>query len=224
MEIKNRDYFLQNFPLPKNWKLIKKNKNSPHSLLIGDGSSFQVSFPKNKALQNNRTLRQAIGFKKEPLSVLDITAGWGKTAFLISQLGCQVTAIEANPFVFYLVQEGLEYNNINSNQFEIKLDNSLNYLNSLKNSHYYPDIIFIDPMFGGRKKSLSKKPLKILKKLVGETIDKQELFNLALLKARKRVVVKRHKLDRPLKVNILCTFKGHSVCYDVFNPIGDKVH
>ena len=40
-----------------------------------------------------------------PLSVLDITAGWAKDAVLISKLGCHVTAIENNSFVFHFVQE-----------------------------------------------------------------------------------------------------------------------
>lgn len=224
MENNKRDHFLQNFSLPKKWKLIKKNKNSPHSLLMEDGSIFQLRFPKDKTLKYSQSLAQAIGFKKHPLSVLDITAGWAKEAFLISQLGCQITAIESNPFVFYLVEESLEHNNIDPSQLKIKLDNSLNYLRSLKKACHYPDIIFMDPMFGGRKKSLSKKPLRILKELAGDTIDKQELFNLALLKAKNRVVVKRHKLDKPLKKQILCSFKGHSVCYDVFNPIGGEIH
>ena len=224
MENRKRDQFLKNFPLPKGWKLVKQNTKNLHTLLLKDGSVFQLNFSKNKSLLRNQTLVQAIGFKNQPLSVLDITAGWAKEAFLMRQLGCQVTAIESNPFVFYLVQENLEYNNIDTNQFQIKLDNSLNYLKSLKNPHYYPDIIFMDPMFEGRKKSLSKKPLRILKEIVGETTDKQALFNQALLKAKKRVVVKRHKSDSPLQTNILCSFKGHSVCYDVFNPIGDPLH
>ena len=223
MENKKRDQFLQSFPLPKGWKLIKKNKTGPHILLTEDGSVLQLSFSRQKTLVRT-SLAQAIGFKNQPLSVLDITAGWAKSAFLMCQLGCQVTAIESNPFVFYLVQENLEYNNIDTSQFQIKRDNSLNYLKLLKNPQYYPDIIFMDPMFEGRKKSLSKKPLRILKELVGETTDKQALFKQALLKAKKRVVVKRHKLDSPLQQNILCSFKGHSVCYDVFNPIGGSLH
>ena len=219
-----RDQFLQNFPLPKGWQVKKKNDKSPHALLMEDGSAFQLSFHKDKPLLYNQTLAQAIGFKNQPLSVLDITAGWAKSAFLIYQLGCQVTAIESNPFVFYLVQENLEYHNIDAKRFQIKLDNSLNYLKSLKTFHCYPDIIFMDPMFEGRKKSLSKKPLKILKEIAGATIDKQTLFNQALLKAKKRIVVKRHKLDKPLQKKMLCSFKGHSVCYDVFNPIGDNTN
>ena len=219
MENRERDKILQSFPLPKGWT-VKKRPERGHVLLIEDGSAFQLNFSKNKTLSRNQTLAQAIGFKNQPLSVLDITAGWAKEAFLISQLGCSVTAIESNPFVFYLVQENLEYNKIDTRQFQIKLDNSLNYLKSLKNFRHYPDVIFIDPMFEGRKKSLSKKPLRILKKIVGETANKQILFNTALLKAKKRVVVKRHKLDKPLQESILCSFKGHSVCYDVFHPKG----
>ncbi|MCZ0932331.1 MAG: class I SAM-dependent methyltransferase [Oligoflexia bacterium] len=224
MKNRKRDQFLQNFPLPKGWQVKKENEKGYHVLLIEDGSVFQLDFRKNKSLSHSQTLVQAIGFKNQPLSILDITAGWAKSAFLMRQLGCQVTAIESNPFVFYLVQESLEYNNADTNQFQIKLDNSLNYLKSLNNPLYYPDIIFMDPMFEGRKKSLSKKSLRILKEITGETTDKQALFNRALLKAKKRVVVKRHKLDKPLQKNILCSFKGHSVCYDVFNPIGEDRH
>ena len=155
---------------------------------------------------------------------MDITAGWAKEAFLLLQLGCQVTAIESNPFVFYLVQENLEYHKIDLKQFQIKLDNSLNYLRSLKNPNDYPDIIFMDPMFAGRKKSLSKKPLRILKEIVGETSGKQALFNLALRKAKKRIVVKRHKLEQSMGKKLLSSFKGRSVCYDVFNPTGENEH
>ena len=220
MKNKKRDEILQSFPLPTGWKIKKRRTEKGHVLLIEDGSVFQLKFSKNKSLSRNQNLAQAIGFKNQPLSVLDITAGWAKEAFLIFQLGCQVTAIESNPFVFYFVQESLEYNKIDTSQFQIKLGNSLNYLKSLKNFRHYPDVIFMDPMFTGRKKSLSKKPLRILKKIVGETINKQILFNTALLKAKKRVIVKRHKLDKPLQKNILCSFKGHSVCYDVFHPKG----
>ena len=77
----------------------------------------------------------------------------------------------------------------------------------------------MDPLFQSRKKSLSHKPLRILKALVGETRHKQALFELALKKAKKRVVVKRHRLEHPLKGgHRLCSYKGRSVCYDVFRP------
>ena len=221
MENKKRDQFLQNFPLPKGWHIHKKNKKSPHALFMEKGTDFQLNFSKNKSLLRNQTLVQAIGFKGQPLSVLDITAGWAKEAFLLLQLGCQVTAVEANPFVFYLVQENLEYHKIDLKRFQFKLDNSLNHLKSLKNPSRYPDIIFMDPMFAGRKKSLSKKPLRILKEIVGETRNKQALFNLALRKAKKRVVVKRHKLEQSMGKKLLSSFKGRSVCYDVFSPTGE---
>ena len=221
MDKKKRDQFLQTFPLPKGWT-VQKRKEERHTIITKDKTCFQLDFTNNQSPSKNQALVQAIGFKKQPLSILDITAGWAKDSFLMCQLGCQVTAIEANPFVFYMVQESLEQEKAPVNRFQIKLDNSLNYLKSLKNFQDYPDVIFMDPMFEGRKKSLSKKSLRILKEIVGETIDKQKLFNESLLKAKKRVVVKRHKLDKPLQKNILCSFKGHSIFYDVFNPIGDK--
>ena len=221
MANKKRDQFLQNFPLPKGWT-VKKEKEEKHSIITKDKVHFQIDFSQNQTLFKNQAFVQAIGFKKQSLSILDITAGWAKDSFLMYQLGCQVTAIEANPFVFYMVQESLEKEKVPTNSFQIKLGNSLNYLKSLKKLQDYPDVIFMDPMFEGRKKSKSKKNLRILKEIVGETTDKQKLFEESLLKAKKRVVVKRHKLDKALDKNILCSFKGHSVFYDVFNPIGDN--
>ena len=78
----------------------------------------------------------------------------------------------------------------------------------------------MDPLFEKGKKSLSRKPLRILQALAkDEKSETRELFQECLKKAIKRVVVKRHRLQTPLKGPLLCSFKGRAVCYDVFSPL-----
>ena len=215
------DKGLKQFLLPPGWRL-ERAKNQKPLLFTQEGLSLSLDFSQKKALLPGQALVKAIGFKGSRLSVLDITAGWAKEAFLISQLGCFVTAIEASAFVFHFVQESLAkdpssflHKKEDKPRLQFIQDDSFNYLNQLKKEDF-PDVIYMDPMFGERKKSLSKKELRILKQLVGETKNQKELFHLALKIAKKRLVVKRHHLDPPLHKNRLCTFKGRSVCYDVF--------
>ena len=216
MEKSKRKKFLKNFLLPPGWRFeIIKNKGVV--LFTQANLTFSLDFSTKKQLIRRQPLVKAIGFKNQPLCVLDITAGWAQEAFLISQLGCYVTAVESHPFVFYFVQESLHQKGLKLSGLHFILDDSLNYMKSIEKINR-PDVIYMDTMFGNRKKSLSNKSLRILKELVGETKNKQALFNLALKKAKKRVVVKRHHLELPVKENRLCFFKGRSVCYDVFMP------
>ena len=210
-------FFLERFPLPEGWTL-KWDVKKGYVLHTVEGLSFFIDFPvKQKAFVSKQPLIKALGFKNKSLSVLDITAGWSKDAFLIAQLGCQVTAVESHPFVFHFVKSSLESKAHSPLPLKLILGDSLNYLKSLKKQEDYPDVIFMDPMFEGRKKSLSQKSIRILKALTGKTQNKEILFQWALEKAQQRVVVKRHKLDKPLSLKFISSFKGHSVCYDVFS-------
>ena len=217
MKADSLETFLKEFPLPKGWRMQKK-KNTGLCLTANDGQVFWLDFLSKKALSQKQPLAKAVGFKGKPLNILDITAGWAKEAFLLSKAGCHVTAVESNPFVFHFVQKSLLQKRISLTNLQFALDNSLNYLKNIKETEK-PDVIYMDPMFGNKKKSLSQKSLVILKKIVGETKDKDLLFKYSLRKAKKRVVIKRHRLDPPFKRKPLCTFKSRSICYDVFRPI-----
>jgi len=175
--------------------------------------SFSLDFSKQSLPKLQQPLIKAIGSKNKTCSVLDLTAGWLKDSFLIASFGCRVTAIESHPFVFYFVKKQLERQKPAHLFLDLILGDGLEYLKVLKEK---PDIIFIDPMF--RKKSLSQKPLRILKALTGETQNKEQLFKQALKTAKKKVIVKRHKLDQALSPHFIASFKGRSVCYDIFPP------
>lgn len=207
---------LKDFPLPKGWSLSFGQDKRP-VLWTKEGLSLCLDFSTGQSLSPHQPLAKAIGFKGKPLFVLDVTAGWAKDSVLMARLGCHVTAVEAHPFVFHFVQQSLKPEEASSLHLKFVLDNSLNYLNNLKKD-CLPDVIFMDPMFGERKKSLSRKPLRVLKSLVDSAKDQKALFALALKKAGKRVVVKRHRREAPMQKNSLCSFPGRSVCYDVFSP------
>lgn len=152
-----------------------------------------------------QSIAKAIGIKKYnlPLSVLDVTAGLAKDAFVLACLGCSVTMIERNPIVAELVNNALiladdeaDFQDIKQQGFKLTQADAIEYLDKLttKSDALVPDIIYIDPMYPERKKSASvKKNMQMLQKLVGHNLDEAELLNHALLKAKRRVVVKRPK-------------------------------
>ncbi len=141
------------------------------------------------------------GKRKTQLSILDMTAGLGQDSFCLASRGHHITAIEQNPYVFLLVNDGL----IRAQQ-DIKLQdsasrirlyfaNAINFA-TLDLSHQAYDVIYLDPMFPERLKSAKvKKNMQLLHQLVG--IDEQNndaLFLFAQSFFAKKIVVKRPRL------------------------------
>lgn len=148
-------------------------------------------------------LAKAIGLKKgaNP-TVIDATAGFGRDAFVIANLGCKVTLIERNPLIATLLDDALrrasnneELANIITRMSLINHDATA-YLNTLELTKgvIYPDVIYMDPMFPSRDKSaLVKKDMRLLHQLAGPDTDSERLLIIARSTALKRVVVKRPK-------------------------------
>lgn len=201
--------------LPEDWSL-KKNSEGFFELHTDKGGPFFVRFP-STSLLIHQPLVKALGFKGKPLTVWDVTAGWGQDAYLFASLGCLVTAIEKEELVFFLLQEGLaRILPLKKGCLKFIHDNSINYL---KNTSEKPDVIYMDPLFGREKKSLSTKSLRILQTLVHkEKNETEKLFQESLKMAGKRVIVKRHRLQPSFKGPFRHSFKGRAVCYDVFCP------
>lgn len=151
-----------------------------------------------------QAIAKAIGLKqyKLPIHVLDATAGLAKDAFVLACLGCSITLIEKDPIVAELVSNALiraekeeKFKVIRKQGFKLINTDAVEFL---KTTATRPDVIYIDPMYPERKKSAAvKKNMQILQKLVSHSEDKTknetELLNQALIKAKKRVVVKRPK-------------------------------
>ena len=122
--------------------------------------------------------------------ILDMTAGWGRDAMVMAQAGGHLTLLEKNPLMaamLFQAHQSLIDFNLQSN-IRCVWANAHDYL---KNMTEKPDVIYIDPMHPERQKSaLVKKHLQVLQQLVPPNEDVEELIQLALQHALKRVVVK----------------------------------
>lgn len=170
----------------------------------------------------NQLIAKAVGVKpKVKLSVLDVTAGLGRDAFVLATLGCDVVMCERSSIIHALLEDGLKRASHEAWFQQLNLTlihaDAIFYLSALDKNNY-PDVIYIDPMFPEKIKSaLVKKEMRVLRKVVGDDVDSEKLFNVALSIAKKRVVVKRAKLAPTLtdkKPDVV--YKGKSSRFDVY--------
>ncbi len=167
------------------------------------GLPIQVDFLHGKTgfrsqrFQHEMIVKAVAGRSKETLSVLDCTAGLGRDGFLLAAAGFKVTLLERNPAIACLLLDGLERAAHDADtaavctRIRTHVGSAHDYLRDLPESER-PDVICVDPMFPEREKSaLVKKEMRIFRAVVGDDDDAVELLELALHKARKRVVVKR---------------------------------
>ncbi len=146
-------------------------------------------------------LAKAIGFKgNENLTVVDATAGLGRDAFVLANLGAKVTLIERSPILSLLLSDGLnrlasepELATIAKTRMHLINTNAITWLEHCAENKK-PDVIYLDPMYPHRTKSaLVKKEMRALRALVGDDTDTHQLLHAAIHCAQKRVVVKRPK-------------------------------
>ena len=186
---------------------------------------FSHSFSSQKliqrSLQKNQSLLKACNNKKREIkTVADLTAGWGRDSFILATHGQQVCMVEQNDLIYscldYLLEIAREDNtNELFNRLKLVQNNSLNYLSSLQGIQ--PDCVYLDPMFPAHKSGARpSKDLQILQ-LITDNQDIKKVFELALQKARYRVVVKRpiHSTAlNDLKADIV--YREKTIRFDVY--------
>ena len=156
------------------------------------------------------------------LRVVDATAGLGRDAFVLAQLGCSVTLIERQPLIAALLEDGLRRALADAEVAAIVGRMSLLRGDAIETLRAWPDeppqIIYLDPMFPQREKSaLVKKEMRLFRTLAGADDDAPELLSTALTLATHRVVVKR-----PRKAPAIAgetpgyTLEGKSSRYDIY--------
>lgn len=148
---------------------------------------------------------RAMGYKKrvEAPSIVDATAGFGRDAFVFASLGCRVHMIERSPTIAALLADGLRraYADETIGEWARELISFTegDSLLSLQCLPFVPDVIYLDPMYPDRKKaSNAKKEMQLIKMIVGDDPDADELLPMALSLAQNRVVVKRPINAAPL--------------------------
>jgi 16S rRNA (guanine1516-N2)-methyltransferase len=155
-------------------------------------------------------------------SVLDATAGLGRDAFVLAELGCMVSLIERQPLIAALLEDGLRRAAADADVGPVVGRMRLLIGNAIELMRHWageaPQVIYLDPMFPHRDKSaLVKKEMRLFRPLVGADDDAPALLAAALALATHRVVVKR-----PRKAPAIAgeapgyALEGKSSRYDIY--------
>ena len=171
----------------------------------GLGKPFEIDFASGKYAHRRRfgggrgqPMARAIGLKQgQSPSIIDATAGFGRDAFVLASLGCEVTMLEQNPVMSLLLADALKRAQATAEIAEIAERMRLEQTDAvdyLQQTTATADVIYLDPMYPSREKSaLVKKDMQLLHQLVGADTNSAALLAVARQKALKRVVVKRPK-------------------------------
>ena len=194
-------------------ELLKKGGLSV-DILPRNGEQRSYPAPKEGAFA------QAIGRKTK--TVIDATTGWAQDSLCLFRMGYDVRCIERSPMMAALLTDAFERLARESWVKKLELSPPIlmtgNAIELLKNLETQPDCIYLDPMFSPKRKksALSKKSMTILQELVGEDLDKTELFEAAFAATGKRVVVKSPDYAEPLGGKPSESFSGKLLRYDVY--------
>ena len=182
---------------------------SAHRRLFGGGSGQMIA----KAV--------GIGPGIRPY-VLDATAGLGRDAFVLAQLGCTVSLLERQPIVAALLVDALERARQHPEVGAIVARMPFAAGDAITVMRHWvgdvPEVIYLDPMFPDREKSaLVKKEMRLFKLLVGGDDDAPQLLAAALDLASHRVVVKRPRKAPPIVgAKVSHVLEGKSSRYDIY--------
>jgi 16S rRNA (guanine1516-N2)-methyltransferase len=199
-------------------KLLDKEQLKKGGLVVDiePRNGEQRSWPAPK----QGALAQALGRKTR--TVVDATTGWGQDCLHIFRMGYEVLCMERSPVMAELLADG--FNRMAEQDWMQKLNlqpprlltgNAIDLLTALETQ---PDCIYLDPMFPPKRKksALAKKSMMVLRDLLGDDQDKEQLFEAALSAAGKRVVVKSPDYAEPLGGKPNESFQGKLLRYDVY--------
>lgn len=190
----------------------------------GHGLMIDLAALDLRTVSGGLTRKQPIAraFGPKVRTIVDATAGTGQDAALLAALGYEVAAIERSPVLHALVEDGLEramrdeaFNHAVGGRLQLVCGDSRQTLIEIDPP---PDAVYIDPMFPPKKRAsaLPRKEIQMLRKLIGDDPDADELFAVAMQTAQQRVIVKRPTHTPPLGGKPSLGFEGKLVRYDVY--------
>ncbi|MCF7981592.1 MAG: class I SAM-dependent methyltransferase [Pseudomonadales bacterium] len=189
-----------------------------------DFISGAMGYRKHHMALKKELIAKAVGMKTGYFpTVIDATAGFGRDAFVLASLGCQVTLLEQNPIVALMLKSGLERAQLDPDTASII---ALMHLHEMEAVSFFrtierqnrPEVIYLDPMFPVRKKSAKvKKDMQVLQQLLKPDDGGEKLLVPALEKASKRVVVKRPRTAPNLAdMRPQVCLKGKASRFDIY--------
>lgn len=177
-------------------------------------------------------LARAVGLKHGATpDVVDATAGFGRDALVLAQMGCRVRLLERSAVIAALLDNALQRALCQRDTTEIAARMTLirgdarDYLANLTPDER-PQVVYLDPMYPHRNKSaLVKKEMRALRALVGGDDDAAELLRTALSCATRRVVVKRPRTAAALAgPTPSAAIAGKNTRYDIYVIGGVAAH
>lgn len=169
-------------------------------------------------------VRAVRGRAREPLQVIDATAGLGRDSFVLACSGFAVTLIERSPIVAALLADGLRRAQV---ALEPQVSEAAARMTLAQGdarellaqwpAARRPDVVYLDPMFPDERKSaLPKKEMQLFQHLLGVS-DDADLLDSACAAARRRVVVKRPLKGPALTARVPSyVLSGKAVRFDVY--------
>lgn len=177
---------------------------------------LSIGFDLPGTASKKQPLGRAIG--RRTRTVVDATAGWGEDARRFCAMGYAVTVVERSPVMAALLRNAAD-RAVGSPRAGFPPGvvgrDAIDYL--AENPGAW-DCVYLDPMFPPKRRSstLPRRPLRLLRELVGDDPDTGRLYDSAMRAALKRVVVKRPDHGAPVFGPPSETVKGKLVCYDVY--------
>jgi 16S rRNA (guanine1516-N2)-methyltransferase len=207
---------------PDRLELRQTTKGAEGPLFV-DFIGGAIEYRRRQGTSRKEAIARAVGLKggTNPL-VLDITAGLGRDSFILASLGCTVCMVERSPVVAALLADAIDRAKEEPMLAEIMARLSLVTGDSLEILRTWqgerPEVICIDPMYPHRSKSaLVKKEMRLIRLLVGDDEDSDQLLAAALAIASRRVAVKRPRLAPALRgPEPNFTISGKNSRFDVY--------
>ena len=152
--------------------------------------------------------------------IVDATAGLGRDAFVLATAGATVTLLERSAVVQALLTDGLERAAAGDSMAVARMTavqaEAVEWL-SRSGGETRPAVVYLDPMYQGRRRAAAGKALTLLQTLLGPADDDAALLSAALTAATRRVVVKRHRHAAPLAGSTPdFRLPGRSTRFDVY--------
>lgn len=203
------DHLIQRFGLdsaterPSGWhlawatqQLVLRHTDLPkQGDILVDFASGAANYRRQFGGGKDEAIAKACGLnKKRDLRIIDATAGLGRDALVMANLGASVTLVERNPLVAALLHDGLRRAALLPATAELAERMQLCFSAASTALTELPaaDVVYLDPMFPPREKSaLVKKEMRAFHDVVGNDTDADALLPAALALASYRVVVKR---------------------------------
>ena len=165
---------------------------------------------------NKELLIKAIGKKNKNQNIVDATAGLAQDAYLLAAAGHRLTLIERSNIVAALLEDALSAGDITNNMNLIFGDAS-KLLATLKTK---PEIIYLDPMYPKTsKKAAQKKGMQFFREILAppKQQETEELLQISLQTAKKRVIVKRPIKALPIgNKKPSAALKGKTTRFDIY--------